>query len=327
VTEGKTLARHKEATMHVGKRFLCLAALVPVFAVAGQGAQRPLDDARFGQIFRSESARVEQMNIHYVAGGSGDVVVLLHGWPQTWFEWRDLMPDLAQRYRVIALDLPGLGQSDGVPPYDKKALAQHIHKLFGDLKIPAVHLVGHDMGGIVAYAYARQFPAAVKSLVIVDTPIPGLNGWRELQSQSPRWHWLLHNVPELPEALISGKEKVYLSWFFQSLAFNKTVFSDARINRYVQAYSKPSSLHAGFEYYRAFEKDAMDNADYGRHKLTVPVLALGGENSRLNKYVVDQLRPAATNLTGDLVPKSGHWIPEEQPEWLAQRLITFWSGL
>ena len=316
--------------MHVvGKRFFCLAALLPMFIVAsaGQGAQRPLDDARFGQIFRSESAQVGQMNIHYVAGGSGDVVILLHGWPQTWFEWRELMPDLAQRNRVIALDLPGLGESDGLPPYDKKTLAQHIHKLIGDLKIPAVHLVGHDMGGIVAYAYARQFPVDVRSLVIVDTPIPGLSGWRELQSQSPRWHWLLHNVPELPEALISGKEKVYLSWFFQNFAFNKIVFSDAKIDRYVQAYSKPSSLHAGFEYYRAFEKDVMDNTDYESHKLTMPVLALGGENSRLNKYVVDQLRPATTNLTGDLVPKSGHWIPEEQPAWLAKRLITFWSGL
>jgi pimeloyl-ACP methyl ester carboxylesterase len=315
--------------MHVvPKRLVYLGALLPMFIVvsATQSAQGPLDDVRFGQMFRSESARVGQMNIHYVAGGSGDAVVLLHGWPQTWFEWRELMPDLAQHYRVIAPDLPGLGESDGLPPYDKQTLAQHIHNLIGDLKISSVHVVGHDMGGIVAYAYARQFPADVKTLVIVDTPIPGLSGWRELVSQSPRWHWLFHGLPELPEAMVSGKEKVYLSWFFQNLAFNKNVFSEARIDRYVQAYSKPSSLHAGFEYYRAFEKDAMDNADYESHKLTMPVLAMGGENSRLNKYVIDQLRPATTKLTGDLVPQSGHWIPEEQPAWLTRRLITFWSG-
>ena len=310
----------------IGKRLLCLVVLLPMFVLAG-AAQQPLDEARFGQVFRNASRQVGEMKIHYVDGGSGDVVILLHGWPQTWFEWRDVMPDLAQRYRVIALDLPGLGESEGLPPYNKQTVAQHIHKLIGDLKIPAVHVVGHDMGGIVAYAYARQFPREVKSLVIVDTPIPGLSGWSELLSQSPRWHWLLHNVPELPEALVSGREKVYLSWFFQNFAFNKAVFSDARIARYVKAYSKPSSLRAGFEYYRAFEQDVIDNADHENHKLTMPVLALGGGNSRLNKYVVDQLRPATTNLTGDLVPQSGHWIPEEQPAWLAKRLMTFWSGL
>ena len=315
--------------MHVfRKRLAYLLALLPTCIVlsAAQNAQTPLDDARFGQVFKSESARIDQMNIHYVAGGSGDAVVLLHGWPQTWFEWRDVMPDLAPRYRVIAVDLPGLGESDGAPPYDKNTLARHVHKLIADMKISAVHLVGHDMGGIVAYAYARQFPADVRSLVIVDTPIPGLSGWRELQSQSPRWHWLLHNIPELPEALVAGREKIYLRWFFQNFAFNKSVFSDARIDRYVRAYSKPSSLHAGFEYYRAFEKDTINNADYESHRLTMPVLALGGENSRLNKYVIDQLRPATTRLTGDLVPQSGHWIPEEQPAWLAKRLTRFWSG-
>jgi pimeloyl-ACP methyl ester carboxylesterase len=315
--------------MHVTwRRFvrLCIVLLPTFIAVsAAQRAQDPLDEARFGQIFRSESARVGQMNMHYVAGGSGDVVVLLHGWPQTWFEWRDVMPGLATQYRVIAPDLPGLGVSDGAPPYDKKTLARHIHNLIGALKITSVHLVGHDMGGIVAYAYARQFPDEVKTLVVVDTPIPGLAGWRELQSQSPRWHWLFHSVPELPEALVSGKEEVYLSWFYQNFAFNKSVFSEARIDRYVAAYSKPASLHAGFEYYRAFERDSLDNGDYERNKLTMPVLALGGGNSRLNKYVIDQLRPATTKLTGDLAPESGHWIPEEQPAWLTRRLIAFFT--
>jgi pimeloyl-ACP methyl ester carboxylesterase len=236
------------------------------------------------------------------------------------------MPDIARQYRVVAPDLPGLGESDGVPSYDKKTIAQHVHRLISDLKVTSIHLVGHDMGGIVAYAYAQQFPAEVKTLVIVDTPIPGLTGWRDLLSQSPRWHWLLHSVPDLPEALVSGKERVYLSWFYQNFAFNKSVFSEARIDRYVQAYAKPSALHAGFEYYRAFDKDAADNADYQNNKLTMPVLALGGEKSRLNKYVVDQLREASTRLTGDLVPESGHWIPEEQPGWLTKRLLAFFAA-
>lgn len=283
------------------------------------------DDAAFWRSFTSESAQVGPIRLHYVTGGSGDVVVLLHGWPQTWFEWRDLMPDLAKRYRVIAVDLPGLGDSEGLAAYDKRTVAQHVHNLIGDLKIESVHLVGHDMGGMVAYAYARQFPPDVKTVAIVDTPIPGLTGWNEFRSQWPRWHFAFHNLPELPEALVSGREKVYLTWFFQALAYNKSVFSDARIDRFVEAYSNRSSLHAGFEYYRAFEQDAADNKDHANNKLTMPVLAVGGENSRINKYVIDQLRAATTRLTGDLAPQSGHWIPEEQPEWLTKRLIQFFS--
>jgi pimeloyl-ACP methyl ester carboxylesterase len=302
-------------------------AFVPIVtvALAAQSAQRPLDDARFSEMFKSEFLRAGQTNLHYVTGGSGDVVLLLHGWPQTWFEWSEIMPDLAGRYRVVAMDLPGLGDSDAAPSYDKKTIAQHVHAALLSLNMRSIYLVGHDMGGIVAYAYARQFPDDVKALAIVDTPIPGLTGWRELQSQSPRWHWLFHGVPELPEALVTGKERIYLTWFYNNFAFNRSVFSDARIDRYVKAYSKPSSLHAGFEYYRAFDRDAADNSDHENHKLTMPVLALGGENSRLNRYVVDQLRQGTTKLTGDLVPGSGHWIPEEQPAWLARRLGAFFS--
>jgi len=312
----------------ITQRAISFGAVILLLAVPtlmAQARQTSVDDAAFGRSFRSESRQVEQVRLHYVTGGSGDVVVLLHGWPQTWFEWREMMPTLSTSYRVIAVDLPGLGDSGPAPSYDKKRVAQHVHAFINDLKIARVHLVGHDMGGIVAYAYARQYPDDVNTLTIVDTPIPGLTGWDELQRQAPRWHWLLHNIPDLPEALISGKEKVYLTWFYQNFGFNKAVFSEDRIDRYVRSYSKPTSLHAGFEYYRAFEKDAIDNKGYDSHKLPMPVLALGGEKSRLNQYVIDQLRQATTQLTGDLVPESGHWVPEEQPVWLAKRLMEFFA--
>jgi pimeloyl-ACP methyl ester carboxylesterase len=302
--------------------------VVPLLAVLGLGLTQatptqPLDDAAFSRSFTSTATQAGAVRWHYVTGGSGDVVVLLHGWPETWFEWRDVMPHIAKRYRVIAVDLPGLGDSSAAERYDKKTLAQHLRKLLTDLKITSFHLVGHDMGGIVAYAYARQFPGDLKTVSLVDTPIPGLTGWEGLRSQWPRWHFAFHNLPDLPEALVSGRERIYLNWFFQTLAYNKAVFSEARVDRYVQAYSKPSSLHAGFEYYRAFEQDALDNQDHESAKLAVPLLSIGGANSRLNKYVVDQLRTSTTQLTGDLAPQSGHWIPEEQPEWLARRLMEF----
>ena len=283
------------------------------------------DDPAFRQVFTSQVARVHDMPVHYVVGGSGQPVVLMHGWPETWFEWVDVMPLLAKRYRVIAVDLPGLGESGTPASYDKTTLAQDVHQLTKDLGLGPVHLVGHDMGGLVAFPYARLFPNDVADVVVVDAPIPGLTGWYELRSQWPRWHFAFHNLPDLPEALVTGREKVYLSWFYQALAFRKDVFKDALIDRYAKAYSKPSSLHAGFEYYRAFEKDAADNKDFETRKVTVPLLAIGGGNSRLNKYVIDQLRSATTQLSGDLAPESGHWIPEEQPAWLANRMIAFFN--
>lgn len=249
-----------------------------LLAVLGLGLAQttsiaPLDEETFSRLFSSASSQAGQVRWHYVTGGSGDVVVLLHGWPQTWFEWRDVMPYLAVESSPMQ--------------------------------------------------YARQFPGDLKTVSMVDTPIPGLTGWEGLRNQWPRWHWAFHSFPDLPEALVSGRERIYLNWFFQNFSYNKAVFSEARVDRYVKAYSKPSSLHAGFEYYRAFEKDAADNQDHASAKLTMPVLSIGGANSHLNKYVVDQLRAGTTRLTGDLAPQSGHWIPEEQPEWLARRLMEF----
>jgi pimeloyl-ACP methyl ester carboxylesterase len=311
------------ASGRFGRRGAVLLLAVLGFGLAQTTPVAPLDEKTFWRTFSSTSNQVGPIRWHYVTGGSGDVVVLLHGWPQTWFEWREVMPHLARHYRVIAADLPGLGDSSGAESYDKRTLAQYLRMLLAHLKATNVHIVGHDMGGIVAYAYARQFPGDVRTVSLVDTPIPGLTGWEGLRSQWPRWHFAFHSLPDLPEALVSGKERIYLNWFFQTLAYNRAVFSQARVDRYVQAYSRPSSLHAGFEYYRAFEKDAVDNQDHESAKLAMPVLSVGGANSRLNRYVVDQLRAGTTRLTGDLAPQSGHWIPEEQPEWLAKRLMEF----
>ena len=303
---------------------VCAAFLLILFS-ADINAQIDSDDAAFWKSFKSDRQQVEQRTHHYVTGGSGEVVVLLHGWPQTWYEWRAVMPELAKRYRVIAPDLPGLGESSTSNSYDKITLARHVHALLGSLNAKSVYLVGHDMGAIVAYAFARQFPAETKAVVVIDAPIPGLGDWLQLRSQWPRWHFAFHNLPDLPEALVSGKERIYFTWFFNALTYNKRAFTDASIDRYVEAYKNPAVLHAGFEYYRAFEKDAQDYQDHARNKLTMPVLALGGEQSRLNRYVIDQLRDATTRLTGELVPQSGHWIPEEQPQWLAERLVKFFS--
>lgn len=310
----------------IGRSGAVLLLAVMGLAITRTEPMGQSNDETFWRSFANGSSQNGPIRWHYVTGGSGETVVLLHGWPQTWFEWRDVMPHLAKRYRVIAVDLPGLGDSGGAETYDKKTLARHLRRLLVDLKITSFHIVGHDMGGIVAYAYARQFPGDLKTVSIVDTPIPGLTGWDGLRSQWPRWHFAFHSLPDLPEALVAGRERIYLNWFFHTLSYNKAVFSESRVDPYVQAYSKPSSLHAGFEYYRAFEKDAIDNQDHETAKLAMRVLSIGGANSRLNKYVIDQLRAGTTRLTGELAPESGHWIPEEQPEWLARRLMEFFGA-
>jgi pimeloyl-ACP methyl ester carboxylesterase len=308
------------------RRFTPSVLALVIVAATQTTAAQPSNPDPFWRTFSSGSTMSGLVRWHHVTGGSGDTIVLLHGWPQTWFEWHEVMPQLAQRFRVIALDLPGLGESGDPDQYDAWTVARHLRSLLAHLQVTPVHLVGHDMGGIVAYAFARQFPGDLRTLSIVDTPIPGLSGWQELRTQTPRWHWLFHSLPDLPEALVSGKERVYLEWFLRNLAYNKAAFPDERIDEYVRAYARPSSLHAGFEYYRAFDQDEKHNQDYARAKLAMPVLAVGGEQSRLNKYVIDQLRPGTEHLTGDLAPGSGHWIPEENPQWLAGRLLTFMSA-
>ena len=150
-------------------------------------------------------------------------------------------------------------------------------------------LVGHDMGGIVAYAFARQFPGDLGHLSIVDTPIPGLSGWQELRTQTPRWHWLFHSLPDLPEALVSGKERVYLEWFLRNLATTRRRSRTRGSMNSCGPIPGPLPCTPGSRDYRAFDQDEKDNQDYARAKLPMPVLAVGGERSRLNKDIIDQL--------------------------------------
>jgi pimeloyl-ACP methyl ester carboxylesterase len=292
------------------------ATIPPVQATAATPA------APLPQGFTSHFIDVNGASIHYVEGGSGSVVVLLHGWPQTWRAWRKLMPLLASRHHVIAVDMPGLGDS-GTPStgYDKRSLARDVRALLVGLGHQQVILVGHDLGAAVAYAFARQFPNAVTRLVVMDDPIPGLKNWDEVKGKWPRWHFAFHSVPGLPEALVSGRELAYLNWFYHN-AYQTDAITDEDARLYAAAYARPAALHAGFEYYRAFDQDAADNArDDG--PLPMPVLALGGDHSPWKSYLYEQLQGRAVSLQGAVVPDCGHFIPEEQPQWLAEQLRQF----
>jgi len=266
---------------------------------------------------------VEDVKLSYSLQGKGSPVLLIHGWPQTQDAWRHLVSLLRADYTVITVDLPGIGGSDpSKKGYSKKNLAQYLHELIVVLGYKKIAVVGHDIGGQVAYAYARQFPEEVGAVAIIDVPIPGLPGWEEERAKWPRWHFAFHQQKDLPEILVRNNVADYLNYYFKGLSYNKQELSDAEVQPFISAYSNDSTLHAGFELYRAFEQDEVDNQGLFP-KLKMPVLAISGEHSRIKNTLYDQLKEAAERLTGDVAPACGHYIPEENPDWLAKRIMKF----
>jgi pimeloyl-ACP methyl ester carboxylesterase len=279
--------------------------------------------------FSHHMATVNGIQLHYVMGGKGDPVVLLHGWPETWYSWHRVMPDLAKNYTVIVPDLRGLGDSSKPPTgYDGKTVAEDIHQLVGKLGFKTIFLVGHDIGTQVAYSYAAAHPTEVKKLAVMELTIPGFVP----AGRMPLWWVVFHQTPDVPEALVQGKEMLYLSWFYHNLANNPAAITQEDINEYVSHYSAPGGMHAGFGHYRAFPQDAIQNQNYSKTKLTMPVLALGGEyiptlgGKIAMPTVIYGMKILAQNVTGIIVPNSGHFIPEEQPQFLAEQLLKFFGN-
>jgi pimeloyl-ACP methyl ester carboxylesterase len=265
--------------------------------------------------------RVNGVELHYVTAGSGPPVVLFHGWPQTWYEWRDVIPELAEDYTVIAPDLRGMGDSDKpLTGYDKDTVATDVSELVADLGFGGddVGLVGHDWGMATAYAYAAQNREETAALCVLEAGLPGV---REEQKRH-FWHTSFHKVQDLPEKLISGQERVYLDWFYEEAAYNPSAVDETARKEYARCYSRPGGLRGGFEYYRAYSDDAENNAEHAKDPLEMPVMALGGEAS-FRSLPIDDLEAVATDVDGEVLERAGHWIPEERPDYLVERLEPF----
>ena len=273
-------------------------------------------------------ADLGDVRLHYVTAGAGFPVVLLHGWPQSWYEWRHVIPGLAEKYRVVAPDLRGLGDSSRpLDGYDKKTVGNDVWRLVHDrLGIGAFFLVGHDWGGPTAYAIAAAHPDAVRRLAILDVTIPG-DGSPNISQGGRRWHHAFHQTPDLPEALATGREDIYLSWFYRNYGRHPTVIPDADIAEYLRTYRQPGALRAGFAYYRAIPRDIADNEAIARtFKLPMPVLALGGDCSWGRRTeVLESLRRMASDVRGGVIEECGHFMPEEQPERLLRHLLDFFA--
>ncbi len=277
-----------------------------------QGQTSPLVTG-LGKEFASEIATVNGITLHYVRGGKGPPVILIHGFPQDWFEYRAIMPRLAKRFTVIAVDLRGVGGSTATAGgYDAANMAEDVHQLMSTLKLERVFVVGHDLGGHVTYAFVRRYPQVTRGAMILDTPIPGIEGWNEIQSDPSVWHIHFMQVPGLPEKLVAGRQADYFGYFFK---FGK--FTPSEAAHYVQAYATPAQLHAAFEMYRAFPANAQFNATQ-RGPIDVPLFLAARDRSPFAKLVpkiAQGLRAkGCTHVETGLIPGTVHYVVEDQPE-------------
>ncbi|WP_343668108.1 alpha/beta fold hydrolase [Paraburkholderia heleia] len=282
--------------------------------------------------FTHRFATIEGIRLHYVIGGNkdGETVVLLAGYPESWFAWRKVMPLLAARYRVIAPDLPGQGDSDRPQGgYDTQSLATSLHALLEKLEVRRYRLAAHDVGAWVAYPYAALFGDEVSKLALLDAGIPGITLPEALPVAPERawrtWHFAFHAVPDLPELLIAGKERAYLEWFLRRKTANPQTFADADIDEYLRVFTREGGLRAGLAYYRAADVSARQNRELStRGKLRMPVLALSADQGSIAD-MAGPLRDYADEVRGATIAWCGHFLPEEQPAAVAEELLRFFG--
>jgi pimeloyl-ACP methyl ester carboxylesterase len=270
----------------------------------------------------SKTDSVNGMKLHYLTAGKGPAVILLHGYTQTSRMWQPVIPKLAEKFMVIAPDLPGIGDSD-IPAdgLDMKTAAIRIHSLAKMLGIQKARVVGHDIGLMVAYAYAAQFPAETEKLAVMDAFLPGVPGWEDVYNNPGIWHFRF-NGPT-PEALVKGRERIYFDYFWDDFAADKThSLPEADRAAYAAAYARPGRMRAGWAYFVSFQQAAKDFAQLSQNKLTMPVLAIGGEKAN-GDVLAKQMKLVASQVTFVVLKNTGHWVLEEQPAATMEALFKF----
>lgn len=271
------------------------------------------------------------IRFHFLESGKGPTIVLIAGFPESCYAWRHVIPLLAKHYKVIAIDLPGQGDSDKpADGYDTKSTAKRVYALLDKLGETNYVFVGHDIGSWVGYAFAHAYEKSLRGLVLLDGNIPGVtlqpaitlgtDNWRN-------WHFLFNPIPDLPEILLQGKERILIEWFFNRKTANfVTTFKKEDIDEYERVYAGLGGMRGMLGYYRAVLEDMEQNKILKETKLTVPVLALGGDaGSAPDLY--DRMQPLTNILYGGVIKNCGHYIPEEQPDVLTREIIHFINKL
>jgi pimeloyl-ACP methyl ester carboxylesterase len=298
------------------------ALLQMVVLVASLGFTALAADTKVA--IQDKYATVNGVKLHYLIAGKGDPVLLLHGYAQNSHMWRPLMAELGKTRLVIAPDLRGFG--DSARPeggYDKKTMAQDVHALAQSLGIKKAGVAGHDIGLMVAYAYAAQYPSEVDRIALLDAFIPGVGDTTNLFLLKDLWHF--HFYGKTPLALVTGRERIYFEHFWNDFAADGTKsVSEADRQFYTKKYAQPGAMKAGMEVFRNFDQDAKDNAVFAKAKLTMPMLVLGGEKSG-GDFLISQGKLVATNVEGVIITGSGHWLMDEAPGQTIPKLVEFFN--
>jgi pimeloyl-ACP methyl ester carboxylesterase len=271
---------------------------------------------------RDRFANVNGVRLHYLIAGKGTPVILLHGYAQNSHMWRPLMVEVAKSHEVIAPDLRGFGQSSKpLSGYEKKVMAQDIHALAQSLGYQHEVVVGHDIGLMVAYAYAAQYPNEVDRICLMDAFLPGVGDWKSVWLLRDLWHFHFYGVT--PLKLVTGRERIYFEHFWNDFAADaKHSVPEADRRFYARSYAQPGAMRAGFEVFRSFEQDAKDFAEFAQTKLSMPMLVLTGEKASGN-FLIEQARLVDTNVEGVLIKGKGHWLMEEAPGEVIPQLVAF----
>jgi pimeloyl-ACP methyl ester carboxylesterase len=267
------------------------------------------------------TAQVNGTRLHYVTAGEGPPVMLLHGWPQTWYEWRHVIDLLADEYQVVAPDLRGFGYSaKPAAGYDAGTMAADLAALADHLGLRDVTVLGHDWGAVFGYVYAAKTPSQVRALGIVEMALPGVGVMEQAMAPQPQgnflWHMGFQSVPDLPELLIAGKEKPYLRWFFEHFAYDPGAITATDLDVYVDAISQVGALRAGLAVYQDFFATADQVAELAKTPLEIPVRAYGGE-ACLGGATLASVQAVAPAAQGGVIERCGHWAAEERPDFVA----------
>jgi pimeloyl-ACP methyl ester carboxylesterase len=263
--------------------------------------------------FATRDVATNGTTIHLRAGGAGPAVILLHGYGETGDMWAPLAADLARDHTVLVPDLRGLGLSAKPPGgFDKKTQALDVAGVLAEFKIDRADLVTHDIGNMVGFAFAALYPARVTRFVLIDAPIPGVGPWEEILKNPLLWHFRFGG-PDM-ERLVAGRERIYLDRFWNEFSATPARFTEAAREHYAKLYALPGAMHSGFMQFAAFDQDAIDNRNFlAQGKLPMPVLAIGGEKS-FGATMADVMQHTASNVRSGVIPDSGHWIMEENPQ-------------
>jgi pimeloyl-ACP methyl ester carboxylesterase len=304
---------------------VALFSLAILFGVSAEAQSQNVKAANPPANFKHAVANVNGVNIHYVIGGKGEPLVLVHGFGQNWYMWNRLLPELSKHFTVIAPDLRGVGESDKpADGYDKKTMATDIHELVKKLGYDKINLAGHDIGLMVAYAYAAQYPNEVKKLALMDALLPGIEPvWSQVSASA--W-WFGFFGWSASGDIVAGKEKEFLTNFWPVVAFAKDSFTKEETAEFIRAYSVKGATTGSFHWFGAFKQDGIDNVELMKQKLNMPVLTMGGQYFAA-AFLKDHTKLVANDVTETNIPNSGHWLVQENTPAVQKGLLDFFLDI